>query len=381
MAQMQVLTYDALVKYDTKIKNYISTEDAKSIKTVSITGNKLKLYKIENPTESTVADIEITLPETDLTDINNAIAAINDGQTGILAQAKTYTDGKISDLENGAVKNNTEAIAVLNGEDTVEGSVAKTVKDLKTTLDEDIAIAKKAGDDAQRDVDALNIKVGDVSTLTTTAKTDVVSAINEVKEEVSNVQDVGVVTIDTSTTTEGYLKSYTIKQGENNIGVIDIPKDLVVTSGEIVVNPEGQVAGTYIKLTIANQEAPIYINVKSLVDVYTAKQSATQIQLTISDTNEISAIIVAGSVTATELATDSVTTIKIADANVTLAKLADDVKNSFDASGSATTAETNAKDYADGLNTAMDTRVTVIEEKIGDGFTPITSDDIDALFP
>lgn len=125
------------------------------------------------------------------------------------------------------------------------------------------------------------------------------------------------VTISDETTTQGYLKSYTISQLGNVIGTIDIPKDLVVTSGQVVVNPQGQPAGTYIELTIANQANPIYINVADLVDAYTAAQSAAQVQLAISNTNEISATIVAGSIGTTELADDAVTTDKLADSIVT----------------------------------------------------------------
>jgi hypothetical protein len=174
-----------------------------------------------------------------------------------------------------------------------------------------------------------------------------VGAINEVRAAVEVGGTGSQVTIDTSTTTEGYLKTYTIKQGTTEVGKIDIPKDLVVASGEVVVDPDGQTAGTYVKLTIANQEAPVYINVADLVDAYTAQSSATQVQLAISGTNEISATIVAGSIGATELATNAVTTVKIADANVTAAKLADDAKALFDTKGSADTALENAKDYTD----------------------------------
>ena len=38
-----------------------------------------------------------------------------------------------------------------------------------------------------------------------------------------------------------------------------------------------------------------------------------------------------------------------------------DLANAYDAKGAANTAEVNAKAYADGLNTAMDTRVKVLE--------------------
>ena len=111
-------------------------------------------------------------------------------------------------------------------------------------------------------------KVGDITKLETTAKSDIVTALNEVKSAVSAGSETGVVTIETEVTTDGTLKSYTVKQGGAFVAVIDIPKDLVVTEGSVVTDPEGQDPGTYIKLVIANQEEPLYINVGKLVDIY-----------------------------------------------------------------------------------------------------------------
>lgn len=82
--------------------------------------------------------------------------------------------------------------------------------------------------------------------------------------------------------TSGYLKTYILSQGtgtgKTEIGRIDIPKDLVVTEGKLVhgywsgdtfaEDEEGP--DTAIKLVIANQEEPVYINTKDLVDYYTA---------------------------------------------------------------------------------------------------------------
>ncbi len=381
MAKTQVFTEANLSLYDQLVKQYIDGADSKSIKSVTISGNTLKFYKISEPVGDSTPAYTIELPETDLSEINAAIAAINDESTGILATAKGYTDTKVSELADGQVKSNKEALEVLNGADTVEGSVAKSIKDLKTTLDADIATAKASGDNAQADVDALAEKVGDVSTLTTSVKTDVVSAVNEVKDAVDSAKTAGEVTIDTTTTTEGYLKSYTINQGGTKIGVIDIPKDLVVVSGEVVVDPEGQTAGTYIKLVIANQEAPIYINVKSLVDVYTAEQSATQIQLSISDTNEISATIVAGSVGTTELTDGSVTTVKIADANVTLAKLAKDVTDAIaDAKKAGTDASAAVTALEKGAVATNTSNIATLQGLVGEGFEPISESFIRGLF-
>lgn len=123
-----------------------------------------------------------------------------------------------------------------------------------------------------------------------------------------------VVTVDTTTTTEnGVLKHYIFKQGNTELAHIDIPKDLVVQSGEVVDLTEGEVegyeAGKYIKLTIANQTAPLYIAVTDLVDVYTAEANAAQVQIAISASNEISATIVAKSITTAELSDELVALI------------------------------------------------------------------------
>lgn len=369
MAQLKVLTLERL----DVIKDYIDVNDAKSLKTVAVDGNKLKFYRVSEPVGDTEAAYEIELPETDLSGVlakltgaveNNVVTVGADGtvkdsgiksadlalksevtavsdiananktaldeiknaDTGLLKTAKDYADEKVKALADGQVKTNTDAIATLNGADTEDGSVAKAVKD---------------------SADAINAKIGTLADLDTTAKTDLVNAINEVRAAVEVGGTGSQVTIDTSTTTEGYLKTYTIKQGTTEVGKIDIPKDLVVTAGEIVVDPDGQTAGTYLKLTIANQTNPVFVNVKDLVDAYTAQASATQVQLAISDTNEISATIVAKSIGTNELADASINTAKIADANVTAAKLADDAKALFDTKGSADTALEDAKTYTD----------------------------------
>lgn len=137
--------------------------------------------------------------------------------------------------------------------------------------------------------------------------------------------------------------NYVVKQGDETIGTITIPKDMVVESGTIVVgnwsnntfteNASG--TGKALKLTIKNQTTPIYINVADLVDVYTAKASATQVQIAISNTNEISATIVAKSIGATELKDLAVTNAKIANSTIEKAKLASGVQTSLGKADSA----------------------------------------------
>ena len=220
-----------------------------------------------------------------------------------------------------------DAVDLLNSDDTTAGSVAKQIKDAVDALNNSLADVATSGA-------AADVSIKDEQEVFTS--TNVEDTLFELYGMIDSGGTGSVVTVREKTTpTAGYLKSYEILQGQTVKGVIDIPKDLVITSGQVVKDPAGQPAGTYLKLTIANQDTPVYINVADLVDVYTAEAGATQVQLAISSTNEISATIVAGSVGTTELAANAVTTAKIADGNVTKVKLAQAVQDSLDLADSS----------------------------------------------
>ena len=316
----------------------------------------------------TTDDSQLYLGSVKLSNANEIAAAV-------VRIAKNETD--IKDLK--------DAMDIVRGDDTVSGSIKQQVKAAQ---------------------DALDLKIGTLGNLITTKKGNLVEAINEVYAAVGAGGTAAAVTLTTlATPSADMAKTYQLKQGENVVGVIDIPKDMVVESGEVVTftddNRPAEVAenGTYIVLTLANtNNDKIYLNVGRLVDIYKAKENATQVQLAIdSTTREISASIVAGSIGTTELAdeavtsnkivenaivekhiladsvteskikagavtegkigtgavteeklgTGAVTTNKIADGNVTLAKLGTDAVAAFDAAGSAAVAEQNAKNYAD----------------------------------
>lgn len=91
------------------------------------------------------------------------------------------------------------------------------------------------------------------------------------------------VTVEVASDSGSYLKKYVVKQNGAQVGVtIDIPKDMVVQSGSIVTGTwnnnvftedttqPGTGPDKALKLIVANQTAPIYINVADLVDAYTA---------------------------------------------------------------------------------------------------------------
>lgn len=199
--------------------------------------------------------------------------------------------------------------------------------------------------------------VGDVNNLQTTSK-NLTDAVNEVLDAVDDVSAASAITLTTKGASESFANVYELKQGNNVIGNINILKDMVVESGEVV-----DIDGVKnIKLVLQNVENPLYIPVGSLVDMYVAQTGAAQVQIAIdSNTREISAYLVASSVTATELATNAVITEKIADKNVTKVKLSSEVQDTLD---KADVAEKNAKDYADSLDDAMDTRMLSVEAKL-----------------
>lgn len=161
------------------------------------------------------------------------------------------------------------------------------------------------------------------------------AAIVKLAADIKNTQSAGAVTVSTETTTEGMSKSYTFTQNGKQITVIDIPKDMVVSGGEVVKNPEGQEPGTYVCLTLANAtQDKIYINAANLVDTYTAVADATEVQVAF-DGYKVSATLVDGGVSTDKIADAAVVTGKIADKNVTKAKLEQTVQDSLGKADSA----------------------------------------------
>ena len=270
-----------LTRYDQKIKALISAEDAKAYKTFSwdATTNTLSGWKSENPQIGDTPDVTFTL-------------------------ADVAISGDADDL---AYDNTTSSLESTNVQDAIDEVVATSTSGVASKT---VYITETAGQ-----------------------------------------------------TSDPYSKRYGIYQGATGssaspvvgekLADIDIPKDMVVEDGVVVdvvfdssdnTLHEGSISGTdvtaeikgsdpatsadagkYIKLTIANAASShLWIKATDLVDIYTAQQNATQIQLAIDANNVISATVVAGSIDTTELANSAVTTVKIADDAVTTAKILDD---------------------------------------------------------
>ena len=197
------------------------------------------------------------------------------------------------------------------------GNLADKVTKLETANTENknaIAAVKATADKAVVANDAITAATDfsvvkyDAKGLVTEGKVLTAAEVPGLSALETKVNKIGVTAKETANA--GYLKSYTFTGPDGTPVDIDIPKDLVVTKGEVV--KEGK--DTFIQLTIANQVAPVKINVKDLVDVYTAQANAAQVQLAISGTNEISATIKPGSIAKTDLATAVQESLDKADA-------------------------------------------------------------------
>lgn len=116
------------------------------------------------------------------------------------------------------------------------------------------------------------------------------------------------------------------KNGANVGAAINIPKDLFVKSGEVVVDPEGQPAGTYIKLVLQNQDEPLYINVASLIDAYTGVDG-DEITVAVSEDNKISAVIKDGAVALGKLTEEVQASLAKADTALQKADIAEGTTN------------------------------------------------------
>ena len=352
MAKTQVFTEANLSLYDQLVKQYIDGADSKAIKSVAISGNTLKFYKISEPVGDSVPAYTITLPEADISglipkitgatvgnvvtakadgtvedsgikasdlatkaevkavedkaDANKAsIDAINNVDTGILKTAKDYADSKVKDLADGAVATNTSAIATLNGDETTAGSVKKAVKDA---------------------VDSINTKIGTVA---------------EGKTVVQMIEDAKT----TATYDDTEVKA-SIKANSDAITVLN-------GSGEGSVSK--QVADAVASIVADAPEA--YDTLKEISDWISSHAddaAAMNSQISTNKTDIASLKALVGTIPEGATATDIVNYIK---------ELVDAEKN-----------------RATGVESGLDTRLSAVETKVGEGFEPISESFIRGLF-
>lgn len=99
----------------------------------------------------------------------DAVGSAATAKSEAIEAAKTETTTQVNALANGAVKANTDAIAILNGGADVDGSVAKAVAGVQANVEAEAARAKAAEEanaaaakQAQDEVDALELVVKNI---------------------------------------------------------------------------------------------------------------------------------------------------------------------------------------------------------------------------
>lgn len=298
------LSYEGLKSYDGLIKQYIATADEAVLNQI--------LGQLDPTDAKTIAEL------------NDLITAATGTAGTALQQITVGTDGQfVTTTVSAKGEGTTQSVAVsvktaaLTG--TEDGLV--TASDARTELNKkvdkvdgsrlmtDAEGTKLAGIAEGAQVNVIEtVKVnGEALTVDADKAVDVVvpvlgvsdETVTGLKLELGDDKNIKLVDDGLATTLSGKNVTvqkkegttddqcvYEILQGGVVIGTINHPKEMVVTAGEVIVasDEEGLTVGEkYLKLTIANQEAPVYIAVKDLVDVYTEGAG-----IAISDTNVVS---------------------------------------------------------------------------------------------
>lgn len=234
------------------------------------------------------AKVEVDALKKAVDDLKGNPSTSTSGETSVEG-AKKYTDGKIAELDftDAAVENEyVSSVSETDGRITVSRTAIPIIG--VTDSKEDgkfVTSIKLEGNTVQ--AERAQITSSQVSRV----ETDITG--DTVEKALKAVKDSSIVTLSSTTPSDGtsVLKKYTLYQNNEKIGDIDIPKDLVVTSGSVVkgtwsgnvFNEVESGKGTALKLVIANQTEPVYINTLDLVKDHVGGNG-----ISISDKNEIS---------------------------------------------------------------------------------------------
>lgn len=113
-----------------------------------------------------------------------------------------------------------------------------------------------------------------------------------------------------------YAAVYHLTKNNVNTGVaINIPKDMVVKSGEVVTNPDTSHQGTFLVLTLANATSDkIYINVSDLIEYVTSgSKTGDTIIVSVSNDHKVTATITDGTINKEKMAVAVQTSLGLAD--------------------------------------------------------------------
>ena len=224
---------------------------------------------------------------------------------------KADTDSAIADAKKAGTDAATAAAAAKKAADAAQTAADAKVSSVKAA-DKSVTIG---GTDTEPTVKvAISATAGNALAL----DTDGLKVTIPAAAEYSIVKDANAV--------DGYAATYRLTKGGENVGAaINIPKDMVVKSGSVEINPEGKAAGTYLVLVLANAtEDKVYIPVGSLIEYVTSGSSAGDMVVVTVDgiTHKVTATITDGTITKEKLHADVQTTLNKANSAIQTADLA-----------------------------------------------------------
>lgn len=313
--------------------------------------------KVHTHTKADITDFAHTHAMTEVTGLTDAIADAKKAGTDAATELGTY---KVTN--DAAVKANADAITAINNETTGILAQAKTYADGK---DAAIAAAKKAGDDAQADVDALEAKVGTVP-----ADKTVVQMISEA-QAAATYDDTALA--GRVTAAENDIDALETKVGDKSVSVQIEDK---ITALNLPTTYEAKGAAATVKTELVGKDtdtadSATIVGAKKYADgLNTAMDTRVDaLEAAIGEGGSVGAQIDAKiqtlDVEDTAVAGQYVSAVSETDGKITVTRAAlPDYTEVYDAKGAAAQALTDAKSYADGLNTAMDTRMDTAEGKL-----------------
>lgn len=296
MAIKNFITLENLSTYDSLLKQYISDEDAKSIKAAALNGKKLELYTVEVPGANDDPKFSITLPFTQ--------------QEIISEDGKSLVCNEVSG--GGAKFENVDGVWSFTGvnsggENGITGQLYTVKKNAQN---------KYEGTRLNMTLNGFYYTRKDNSTYDSG---DELATLKDIQEVTSDDKTV-YTTETTGGANDNFAKRYTIYQGadgssESPVAAeklidIDVLRDMVVSEGRVVnitlsngklwdgetdvteviigsETPTDDDAGKYIRLTISDSNnSKVYIKAMDLVDIYTGGTTSDG-TVTIDENNEI----------------------------------------------------------------------------------------------
>lgn len=266
-----------------------------------------------------------------------AFDGTGDVELNVTINNGAITNDKLdANLKDAIAKAGTAVQAVTEG--TANGTISVDGKDvnvhgLKDAAYETVANLNKHADDAAKAVkDAVvnTLDAADNSVTvagTATAKTVGVKldpdASNAIKLGEAGLKVVipaaAEYSIVKAADSGDYAAVYNLTKDGEVVGTsINIPKDMVVKSGEVITNPDATHTGTFLVLTLANAtEDKIYINVADLIEYVTSgSKTGDMVVIDVSADHKVTATITDGTVTKAKLAVDVQTSLGKADSAV-----------------------------------------------------------------